>query len=322
MALLALVAALMTWIPRINMPGRSFRGTMPPLSADEKKLRDELRIEVDMLAVTIGERNVPRYSGLHEAAEYLREQLTAAGYEVRSDPFSVDGKKCENLEVELRGTTKPDEIVIVGGHYDSVSGSPGANDNGSGAAAVLALARRFAGKKFDRTLRFVEFVNEEPPYSYSDLMGSVRYAKECRFRQENVVAMFSIETIGYYSEGKATQQYPFPVGLFYPNTADFIAFVGNTESAPLVRQSVEIFRRTTQFPSEGGALPAAIPGIGWSDHWSFWQQGYPGVMVTDTALFRYPHYHTASDTPDHLDYDRMARVVMGLSHVITSLATD
>ncbi len=164
------------------------------------------------------------------------------------------------------------------------------------------------------------FVNEEPPYFQSAQMGSWVYAKACHDRDENVVAMISLETIGYYSDAPNSQHYPFPFGLLYPSTADFIAFVGNTASRALVRETVASFRRHAQFPSEGAAVPGWITGVGWSDHWAFWQEGYPALMVTDTAPFRYPHYHDSTDTPDKLDYERFARVVDGLAGVVGDLA--
>jgi hypothetical protein len=150
-------------------------------------------------------------------------------------------------------------------------------------------------------------------------MGSVRYARWCREQDEDIVAMLSLETIGYYSEAPGSQKYPPPLGLLYPSKGDFIGFVGNVRSRRLVRRCVGTFRASVAYPSEGGAPPGWIPGIGWSDHWSFWQSGYPGVMVTDTAPFRYPHYHAVTDTPDKLDYDRMVRVVTGLEGVVATL---
>jgi Zn-dependent M28 family amino/carboxypeptidase len=298
---------------KIRMPGKSYRGELPPLTADELVLRDELRRHVGRLAGEIGQRNLPHLSQLQKAAAYVRAEFGSPA----SQEFTVEGSRCENLELEVRGG---EEIVVVGGHYDSVYGSPGANDNASGAAAVLALARRFAKTVPARTLRFVAFVNEEPPYSYSPAMGSVRYAKRCRARNEKIVAMLSLETIGYYSDAPRSQQYPFPLSLFYPSRGDFIGFVGNTESASLVTRAIHAFRETTSFPSEGTAVPATIPGVGWSDHWSFWQEGYPAIMITDTAPYRYPHYHAATDTPEKLNYDCLARVVAGLQRVIDHLA--
>ena len=189
-----------------------------------------------------------------------------------------------------------------------------------GVAGLLALARAWADRKPARTVRFVAFANEEPPFFQTGQMGSLVYARRCRQRRENIVAMMSLETIGCYDAAKGSQRYPFPVGLFYPSRGDFIGFVSNTRNAPLVRRCVAAFRRHAQFPSEGGALPGGLPGIGWSDHWAFWQAGYPAVMVTDTAPFRYPHYHTPQDTPDKLDYTSLARVIAGLDKVLDELA--
>jgi Zn-dependent M28 family amino/carboxypeptidase len=225
------------------------------------------------------------------------------------------------LEVELIGDSLPREIVVVGAHYDSVLDCPAANDNGTGVAALLSLARRFSGRTADRTLRFVAFVNEEPPYFQTEEMGSWVYAKQCRKQNEAVTAMLSLETIGYYSDQPDTQQYPAPFGLLYPSTGNFVAFVGNIGSGDLVRQAVGSFRQHEPFPSEGGALPEFTPGIGFSDHWSFWQEGYPALMVTDTAPFRYPYYHTPEDTADKVDFERTARVVRGLEKVIVDLAS-
>ncbi len=262
---------------------------------------------------------MPRYRALTAAADFLESSLRESSYEARRLGYQVAGVMCHNIEVEISGSDRADEIVIIGAHYDSVQGSPGADDNATGAAAVLALAGLFSGKKTSRTLRFVEFVNEEPPYFKSPAMGSLVYARGCRSHGEKIVAMLSLETIGYYTDEKGSQHYPFPFSLFYPSTGNFIGFVGNTSSAELVSDVVASFRQHANYPSEGGALPSIIPGIGDSDQWSFWQQGYPAVMVTDTAPFRYPYYHTRADTPDKVRYDHLAKVVWGLQGVIADL---
>jgi len=277
---------------------------------------------VKHLAGEIGERNViHRPRELNQAADYIEAEFARAGYEVRRQEYNVSGTDCFNLEVEISGTSLPDEIVIIGAHYDSVTGSPAANDNGSGVAALLGLARRFSRRTCERTLRFVAFVNEEAPYAHTEQMGSWVYARRCRERGEKVSAMLSLETIGYYSDTPGSQKYPPLVGLLYPSTGNFIAFVGNTRYSDLVRQVVGAFRRNEQFPSEGAALPQAIRSIARSDHWSFWQEGYPALMVTDTAPFRYPYYHTPEDTVDKIDFERTARVVRGLQSVITELVS-
>jgi len=302
------------------MPGTSHQGPLPLADEPLRCLAAELRRDVARLAEQIGERNVLRRPRkLAEAADYLQAELARWGYRVDRQEYEVSATPCRNLEAELVGATRPEEIVIIGAHYDSVVGTPGANDNGSGVAAMLALARRFSGHKCDRTLRFLAFVNEEPPYFQTDQMGSRVYAKRCRQRGEKITAMLSLETIGYYSDAAGSQKYPPPIGLLYPSTGDFIAFVGNVRSGNLVKRVVAAFRRHEPFPSQGGAIPAFVTGVGFSDQWSFWQEGYPGVMVTDTAMFRYPDYHEPSDTTDKIDFERLARVVRGLANVVIEL---
>lgn len=304
----------------ISMPGRSFSGPLPGLTAEEVELSARLERHVRMLAEEVGERNLARYDSLEASSRYLEQAFGEIGYAVAVQEFIVDGRRVKNLEVELQGESRPEEIVIVGAHYDSVFGCPGANDNATGTAALLEIARVMAGRKLARTVRFVAFVNEESPFFQTQDMGSRVYARRARQRGEKIVAMLSLETIGYYSEAKGSQRYPFPFSLLYPSTGNFIGFVGNLSSRKLVRQVIGSFREHAKFPSEGVAAPGWMTGIGWSDHWAFWQEGYPAVMVTDTAPFRYPHYHAPSDTPDEIDYDRLARVVAGLGAVVNDLA--
>lgn len=304
----------------IGMPGRSYRGALPPADEALASLAEELRQDVSRLAVDIGERNLrDRPRELAQAADWIEAKYKAAGLATGRQEYEVLGTVCCNLDAEIPGKTRPEEIVIVGAHYDTVPGTRGANDNTSGVAATLALARRLARCKTARTLRFVEFVNEEKPYAHSEQMGSRVYARRCRERGENVTAMLSLETIGYYDDAPGSQKYPRPLGLLYPSTGNFIAFVGNLASRELVREMVAAFRKNEQFPSEGGAFPALVPRIGDSDHASFWHEGYPAIMVTDTANFRYPYYHTPEDTIDKINFDRLARVVRGLAKVIEAL---
>lgn len=321
--LLSVVLVLCLWAysAMIWMPGQSYTAKLPPPTAEEQTLTASLEKHVKTLATDIGSRNYGRYEELNTAKTYLEDFLIASGYDVTQQQYDIDSQSYSNLIAEKTGTRKPNEIVVVGGHYDSAFNAPGANDNGTGAAATLELAKMFADKSTHRTLRFVEFTNEEPPYFWTDNMGSLVYAKQMHRKDEKVVAMLSLETMGYFSEAPGSQRYPFPVNLFYPQQGNFIAFIGNLPSGGLVRDAIASFRKSTLFPSEGVALPAWIPGIGWSDQWSFWQQGYPGIMVTDTAPYRYPHYHTEMDTPDKIDFQKLARVVTGLSQVIDDLAS-
>ncbi|MCP3906152.1 MAG: M28 family peptidase [Planctomycetes bacterium] len=308
----------------IRMPGTSWSGSLPPLTEEQATLRDALRDDVVMLADTIGARSIRSApKGLKRAEDWLAETLAStAGVAVERQVFEAEGVACANLIAEFPGTTRADEIVVIGAHYDTCMDTPGADDNASGVAGALALARARAGVTAARTIRIVLFVNEEPPYFQTGRMGSLRYATRCRERRDDVVAMISLEMLGSYRDEEGSQSYPPPLSWFYPTRGDFIAFVGNFGSRRLVRDSIRSFREHARFPSEGAAPPGWLPGVGWSDHWAFWQAGYRAIMVTDTAMYRYPHYHTPNDTPDQLDYERMARVVEGLGAVLESLSNE
>jgi hypothetical protein len=317
------ILALLWWFG-IKMPGKNILKAAP-LSPDEVALREELRADVQKLAGEIGERNMWHYPQLNAAADFVEDSFSRARLRPRRDSYELRGQACHNIEVEIphsqgAAVSSPPPIIVIGAHYDSVFGSPGANDNGSGVAATLALARRFAGRKTEHTLRFVAFVNEEPPYFLSGEMGSLVYAERCKARGDKIAAMISLETIGYFSDAPNSQTYPSPgLGIFYPKVGNFIGFVANVHSRALLRRTIGLFRKHSKIPSEGAALPWFIPGVSWSDQWSFWQHGYPGIMVTDTAPFRYPYYHSANDTPDKLDYDRFTLVVSGMEKVIEQL---
>jgi Zn-dependent M28 family amino/carboxypeptidase len=302
--------------------GKSYSGPVLPLSEQEAVIRENLKQHVSMLAGQIGERNVWHPAALESAAGYIKDGLEVSGYQVKEQPFKSQNLVVGNIEAELTGGEFRREIVIVGAHYDSVIGSPGANDNASGVAALLEIARLLSGTRLERTVRFVAFANEEPPFFYTDEMGSRVYAARSRERGERIVAMMALETVGYYTNAKGSQRYPFPLGLFYPDRGNFVGFVGNLVSGRLVFQAIKAFRQSTRFPSQGATLPGWVVGVHWSDHWSFWKEGYPALMVTDTALFRYPYYHSSADTPEKLDYTSMARVVDGLGRVVAELASN
>jgi len=299
----------------ISLPGESHRGALAPLAAEERTSRELLQKHVS--AIASAEHNTRTPDRLEAAARAIESELKSLGYEVRTQAFDAGSAKVRNLEVTIPG--KKTGAIVIGAHYDSAPGAPGANDNGSGTAALIELARLFRDWKPKHTLRLAFFVNEEPPYFKGPAMGSKVYADDLVKRGERIAAMFSLETVGYYSERLGSQRYPFPLNLFYPEQGDFLAFVANLGSRGLLHETIGAFRATARFPSDGVAAPAFIPGIDWSDHWSFWAHGLPALMITDTALYRYPHYHLASDTPDKLDYERLARVVVGMDRMFRTL---
>ncbi len=317
--LIVVIALAGLLVYMIKMPGESFRGTLPPLDERDRELALKLERHVEALCSNPAGRHYLEKKGLAAARDYIAAQFEASGYAVGFQSYEFDGDDYANIEVTRAGNRLADEIIVVGAHYDAVVGAPGANDNGSGVAALLELARRFSEVDLSRTLRFVAFVNEEPPHFLSGTMGSEVYARRAARQGENIVAMFALETIGYYRDDPGSQHYPPPLNLFYPKQGNIIAFVGNLGSRALVTRALRAFRQHARFPSEGIAAPAFIPGVDWSDHRSFWKEGYPAVMITDTAPYRYPWYHSAQDTPDKVDYERMVYVVDGLAKMLEAL---
>jgi hypothetical protein len=318
--LIVLPIAGVLWMT--SVPGHSHEGVLPALAPDQAILAARLHNHVRRIASK--PHNVGHPHELERAAFYIEAALAQMGYEVHRHPFRAGGQEVRNIEVviEPAALATSAETLVVGAHYDSYFHAPGANDNGTGVAGVIELARLLAdlrGRSGIR-IRLVLFVNEEPPFFKTELMGSLVYARRLKASGEPVLGMFSLETLGFYSDDEHSQRYPPPLNLLYPTKGNFVAFVGLTSSRPFVRRMVGSFRELVPFPSVGGTAPGFIPGIDWSDHWSFEQVGIPALMITDTAPFRYPHYHTAADSPDKVDYERLARVASGLERVIRSWA--
>lgn len=305
----------------VSMPGRSYSGALPLITEPQQSLRLRLERHVRVLSEEIGERSISKPNGLRSAQHYIAGQLAGMGYDVQTQWFEFAGIAMCNLIVEKRGSVYPDEVLVIGAHYDTVIGTPGADDNATGVAALLEVARWLTRISTARTIRLVAFANEEHPGGPWDSMGSCVYANSCKDAGDNIKAMLSLEMLGVYSDAPNSQQYPRPFNLFYPTVANFIGFVGNTFSRRLVRACVKTFRQTSLFPCEGVAAPDSVKDVGRSDHWAFWQIGVPALMVTDTSNFRYPIYHTPDDKPDKLDFDRFTRVVAGLLPVIRNLAS-
>jgi hypothetical protein len=306
-----------------SVPGRSHVGPLPGLSAPERTMTERLTRHIATLARS--PRNIKHYDNLERAARTIESELTALGYTPVPQIYTVERRAVRNIEVtiEPRDAARSRGTIVIGAHYDSYEDTPGANDNASGTAAVLELARLLADQrgKGDVRLRLVLFVNEEPPYFQTTDMGSYRYAQLMRERREPIIGMLSLETMGYFRDEPGTQHYPPPFGLLYPSRGNFIAFVGMTGSRAFVRAAVQSFRGHTAFPSVGGVAPGFVPGIGWSDHWSFEGISVPALMITDTAPFRYAHYHELTDTPDKIDVERLARITAGIDRLVRDMAS-
>ncbi len=298
------------------------------LSQNLRELAEKLEKDVRYLSEYIGERNMRRPSRMEETAAWIEDRLHQAGYSVNRQTYKIQGgafqgSSADNVIAELKGKGSPEQIIIIGAHYDTVPGSPGANDNSSAVAVLLILAEWFRDYPQSKTIRFVSFANEEPPFFKTEDMGSYAYARKAQEEGETIEAMIAMDGLGYFSDREGSQEFPLPgLGLFYPNTANFIAFASRVADRSLMNKSLDIFRKNTELKAEGVALPGITPGVSWSDHWSFWQFDYPAFMITDTLPFRDPDYHSPADTAERLDYHRMALLAEGLKHVITRLASE
>ena len=285
----------------------------------DKSLPSRLKSHVIELSRNIGERSVFKYSQLKETAGYITQQFQDLGLKVEFQEYTLLGKPVKNIIAKKTGKARPNEIIIIGAHYDTCF-NPGANDNASAIAGLIELARLLASLDLSRSIRFIAFVNEEPPFFKTADMGSFIYARQAKAKSEDIKAVLILEMIGYYSNRIFSQRYPLFLGPFYPNRANFIAVVGNFANRGLVKQVSNYFKQGSKFPLRSAVLFDFVPGIDFSDHWSFWQMGILSVMITDTAFYRYPHYHSNSDTFEKLDYQKMAEVVEGLGSVLVKLA--
>ena len=285
---------------------------------------ERLERHVRRLAGEIGERHVLRPAALRAAADHIEGEWRRQGYAVTAQEYDAGGVRCANLEVTRRGAGRPERILLVGAPYDSARGTPGANDNGSGVAALLEISRRFAGREpaDHLTVRFVAFVNEEQPFFRTRQQGSAIYAAAARARGDDVRLMASLETMGYFTDAPGSQRYPPLFRYFYPDRGDFLGLVSDLRSRRAMLRLARAFRAGSDFPLEHAATLSLVPGVDWSDHRSFWRQGYRAVMVTDTAFHRYRHYHTAEDTPDKLSYPAFAQATEGLYRAFAALASE
>ena len=302
------------------MPGKKMRGKPPLLLPEELMLRDKLQQHVDVLASKIGERSIKTPDQLRRAEQYVVKEFQQLGYKVWQHAFKFGGLEMHNFMIVKEGLDPRAGSIVVGAHYDTVPGTPGADDNATGVGGLIELARWLRHQQLDKTVRLVAFANEENNGGPWESMGSYHFAQLCRAQRYDVRAMLSLEMLGVFSDARGSQQYPDPFGAFYPRIANFIAFVGNQASKALVHECVGHWRQNVGFPCEGVAAPDKLRDAGRSDHWSFWQIGVPALMITDTSNFRYPLYHTREDTADKIDFDRYTRVVSGVFELVRKLA--
>ncbi|MBM4365521.1 MAG: M28 family peptidase [Deltaproteobacteria bacterium] len=285
-----------------------------PPAAEGTAVPDPARVarigaDIEHLSVALGERNHHRPYELKQAEKWAEERLQSLGWTVERQ--RVDDV-ADNLVATRGAGSGP--LVIVGAHIDTALGTPGADDNASGVAALLELARDPALAAAEGELRLVVFANEEPPYFQTAEMGSRVYAQS--LENAEVRAMMVLESIGYYTEEPGTQKWPLGLGIILPRTGNFLMFVGNPQSSRLVQRTLRAYRKAASLPAAAATVPGAIPGVDWSDHAEFWRIGVQAIMVTDMPPNRNPHYHEPTDLPPTVSPARIAEAIDGLAAAI------
>ncbi len=266
-------------------------------------------------------RNHKNLESLDKAAAFIKAELERLEFDVREQEFEVSGKTYRNLITRVG--PKTGDLVVIGAHYDVCGDQPGADDNASGVAGLLEIARllKLLGPTLKRPVELVAFTLEEPPHFAQKTMGSYVHAKSLIDAKVKVRAMLCLEMIGYFSDEPGSQEYPDPrMEQAYPSVANFVAVVGNFPSAVLTKQVQVAMKAAGSIDVQALVAPPELQEAGFSDHRNYWAFRIPAVMISDTSFFRSAHYHKASDTPKTLDFERMAEVVKGTYAALIGLA--
>jgi hypothetical protein len=258
-----------------------------PIRSDSMSIRQNLKRTVTELSQTIGSRGYLELSALESTSDFIASEFRSYGYRASYQPYDIQGNTYHNIFAEIRGGKRPEKIIVIGAHYDTVMETPGADDNASGVAVLLELARLLKAGSFDRTVQFVAFTLEEPPFFRTKDMGSYRYALKLSEGKKEVEGMICLESIGYFTDTPGSQLFPLPFfRWFFPDKGNFITFVSDLRSRDFLRRSLKAFKKGSDLPVESLSTFSIVPGVDFSDHWSFWKFGYRAVMVTDTAFYR------------------------------------
>lgn len=299
----------------VTQPLLSAARPSPERTVDPSRLQTHVR----KLSVELSPRDESHIENLDRVAAYIKDEFSQTTALVSDQPYRVQGKSYRNVIAQFG--PESGERIVVGAHYDTAGPLPGADDNASGVAGLIELARLLSRQQPSMRVELVAFSLEEPPYFRTTGMGSSVHAESLRKQNVRVRAMFSLEMIGYFSDRPNSQH--FPVGVlsaFYPSTGNFIGVVGRLSDWSLVRGTKATMRNASPLPVYSINAPTFVPGIDFSDQLNYWHAGYSAAMITDTAFFRNRNYHTARDTEEKLDYKRMAMVVEGVYAAVTELA--
>lgn len=291
----------------------------PP--TEEKLEPATLRAHVEKLSVDFAPRDYKRIWNLNKCADYISGHFNGAGAAVSEQTFEVKGKIYRNIIAQFGPETE--SRIVVGAHYDSCGDTPGADDNASGVAGLIELARLLGKTELSQQVELVAYTLEEPPFFGTGNMGSARHAYSLRLAEVDVEAMLCLEMIGYFSDEEGSQQFPsIFLKMLYPSRGNYISLIGSMGDSNLIRKVKASMRSATTLPVHSMTAPKGFPGLDFSDHRNYWNHGYTAIMITDTAFYRNHRYHGLSDTVDTLDYDRMAMVVLGVYEAVLHLANE
>jgi hypothetical protein len=273
---------------------------------------ERLRASVAKLCGELSPRSFRHVENLDLAADWIAQEFDRAGLEVELQDYQLRDGRFRNVIGVRRSSRGVAGARVIGAHYDAFREYPGADDNASGVAVLLELVRTLPPQDPRGDQYFVAFSTEEPPFFGSEQMGSHVFAESLVRRGVEVDLMVALDLVGYYSDRPRSQRFPLPgLSWLYPDAGDFVAVVGDLRSGHWLRQVKRQLRSAREIPVHSFRAPEST-GVNESDHLSFRRLGLPGVLVTDTAFMRYPHYHTPDDTPEKLDYERMAHLVEAL----------
>ncbi len=280
---------------------------------------ERLQTHVQKLSEEFSPRSYLNTENLDRAAAYIKHEFEQAKGQVTEQPYKANGKNYRNVSAKFGAATN--ERIVIGAHYDVCEPLPGADDNASGVAGLIELAYLLNKTELPMQVELVAYTLEEPPFFRSEARGSAVHAASLKKQGVQVRAMMSLEMIGYFSDEPNSQSFPNPVlRLFYPSRGNFISIVGNFGQVNLVRKMKRTMQATTSLPVYSINAPGWLPGIDFSDHLNYWKNGFPAVMITDTSFYRNQNYHTAQDTLEKLDYNRMAQVVQAVHATILTLS--
>ncbi|MDH3627448.1 MAG: M28 family peptidase [Acidobacteriota bacterium] len=290
---------------------------VPSVKIEAEPSVERLRSDVAHLCGPLSPRDYQHPENLSKTASWIFSEFHDAELRTVMQTYAVEGRVFHNVIGTVSGNDPSRGALVIGAHYDAFMEHPGADDNASGVAVLLELVRTLPDATPRRDWHFVAFSTEEPPYFGTDHMGSAHYAHSLRERDVKVDLMIALDGVGRFSDEKNSQNFPVPgIGFLYPSAGNFVAVVGNLNSGTSIRRVKSGIMSTRSIPVNSFRGPAAVDGVDWSDHASFWEYGMPGVLLTDTLFARHGDYHSATDTPDKLDYRRMTQVVTGLHGVL------